>query len=177
MALTLTQGGMTFPDASQLLGAGSIVAVRWSYNHTRNIGDAGSSGGHVGPHVTMPPTKDSGSRYLVLGQSHWNDTNQNTAGGGLAIWTNGQGISSYWCYKAGHHAKYDSTGRDKYRQIWCNVIDDGNTTTTIQANQVREYKLYGQSHNGNLNWNCGSGSEWGPGSRLIVIEFDGSITS
>ena len=48
-----------------------------------------------------------------------------TAGGGLAIWTNVQGISSYWCYKAGHHAKYDSTGRDKYRQIWCNVIDDG----------------------------------------------------
>ena len=177
MAVTLTQNGVTFPNATSLLAAGAIVAVRWSYNHTRNIGDPGSSGGHVGPHLTMPPTKDSGSRYLIMGQGHWDDTNQNTAGGGLAVWTNVQGISSYWVYKAGHHAKYDNHGGDKYRVVWTNVIDDGVNTTTIQANQVREYKLYGQSHNGNLNWNCGSGSPEGPGSRLVVIEFDGSVTS
>ena len=177
MAVTLTQAGVTFPNTTQLLAAGSIVAVRWSYNHTRNIGDPGSSGSSVGPHVTMPATKDSGSRYLIMGQSHWDDTNQSTAGGGLATWCNVQGVSSYWVQKQGHHAKYDNRGQDKYRAIWSSVIDDGNNTTTIQAGQVREYRLYGQSHNGNTNWNCGSGGQSGPSSRLIVIEFDGSITS
>ncbi len=176
MAVTLTQNGVTFPNATQLLAAGSIVAVRWSYNHTRNIGDPGSQG-HVGPHVTMPATKDSGSRYLIMGQGNWDDTNSSNGGGGLGIWCNVQGASSYWIYKAGNHAKYDARSGDKYRQIWCNSIDDGNNSTTIQAGQVREYKLYGQSHNGNLNWNADCGGANGPGSRLVVIEFDGSITS
>ena len=176
MAVTLTQNGVTFPNATSLLAAGAIVAVRWSYNHTRNIGDPGAAG-HVGPHVTMPAAKSSGSRYLIMGQGNWDDTNQSTNGGGLGLWCNVQGVSSYWIYKAGHHAKYAAVGNDKYRVTWANAIDDGNNSTTIQAGQVREYKLYGQSHNGNCNWNCGSGSEQGPGSRLIVIEFDGSITS
>ncbi len=176
MAVTLTQNGVTFPNATQLLAAGSIVAVRWSYNHTRNIGDPGAAG-HVGPHLTMPPTKDSGSRYLVMGMGHWDDTNSSTGGGGLGLWVNVQGVNSYWVYKAGHHAKYDNRGQDKYRVVWATAIDDGNNSSTITAGQTREYKLYGQSHNGNVNWNCGSGSEVGPGSRLIVIEFDGSITS
>ena len=181
MALTLTQGGMTFPDASQLLGAGSIVAVRWSYNHTRNIGDPGSSGGHVGPHVTMPPTKDSGSRYLVLGQSHWNDTNQNTAGGGLAIWTNVQGISSYWCYKAGHHAKYDSIGSDRYRFCTTTELDLPNDPTTgggnygssynVSAGKVRKYRLYAHGHNSNMIGCCGVGGQDKSRAQIIVAEL------
>lgn len=177
MAVTLTQNGATFPDASQILGAGAIVACRWSYNHTRNLGDSGSGGGHLGPELTMPPTKSNGSVYLVMAMGQWDDTNQNTAGSGLAPWVEHVGNNSWWIQKQGHHAKYYNTSRDKYMQNWIYVIDDGVSSGAIVAGGTRKYRLYGQSHNGNLNWGAGSGSDNGAKQKLIVMEFDESITS
>ena len=170
---------LTFSNGSNVSGAGRIVAVRYSYYQSEFTNAGQYTDDNLNVEVTMPPAASNDSRYLIMGESNTNDTNSSTTGAGIEIWveTSGGGGStdSYWVSRPGTHSHYYAVGSDKYYSLHNMHIDDGASSYQILAGQTRKYRLYGQNHNGNVYWSANVGGQEGPRTKLIVIEFDGSL--
>ena len=178
MASTLTSTGLTFPDGSALTGAEHIVSCRYGYYNSTQ-GDPGNNGTWIGDlEVTMPPTKSSNSRYMIFGESNTDDNNQSTCGGGVCSWVySSHNNNSYWVHRPGAHSHYYAVGNDKYFLLHNTILDDGQITGGITAGETRKYRLYAQSHNGNLTFQANVGGQQGVRAKLIVIELDGSLVT
>lgn len=177
MPTTLNQAGFIFNDNSVMNGAFNIRAVRVAYSESQFTNSGQYASDYLNVEVTMPATNSNNSRYLILGESNTDDSNSSTKGAGVMTWVNVAGVGDYWVHRPGTHSKYHSGGADKYYTLHSMCIDDGANTVAIAAGQVRKYRLYGQNHNGNVYWNAGVGNQYGPRTKLIVIEFDQSTTS
>ncbi len=176
MATILNQTGLTFPDGSGLTGAEHIVSCRYAwYNSTQ--GDPGNNGTWIGNlEVTMPGSKSNDSRYLIFQESNTDDNNQSTCGGAVCTWVwSQQNNNSYWVHRPGAHSHYYNVGNDKYFMLHDMCIDDGSITDGIHQGQQRKYRMYAQSHNGNMTFQANVGGQQGVRAKLIVLELDGSL--
>lgn len=176
MATILNQTGLTFADGSGLTGAEHIVSCRYAwYNSTQ--GDPGNNGTWIGNlEVTMPGSKSNDSRYLIFQESNTDDNNQSTCGGAVCTWVwSQQNNNSYWVHRPGAHSHYYNVGNDKYFMLHDMCIDDGSITDGIHQGQQRKYRMYAQSHNGNMTFQANVGGQQGVRAKLIVLELDGSL--
>ena len=176
----LSGTNLTTSSGATINGAGRIVAVRFSYNSSQFSNSAQQANDWLNVEVTMPPTESDNSRYLVMAETNTDDSNSNTCGAAVETWVGvtppgGGTENTYWVHRPGTHSHYLSGGDDKYFTLHDMHIDDGANTQTIQAGQTRRYRAYGQNHNGNIYWNAGVGGQEGARTKLIVIEFDGSL--
>tara|TARA_B100001250_G_scaffold279858_1_gene242204 strand:+ start:786 stop:1319 length:534 start_codon:yes stop_codon:yes gene_type:complete len=173
---TLQSTGISFPDGSALTGAEHVVSCRYAYYNSTQ-GDPGNSGTWIGNlEVTMPATKSNNSRYLIFGESNTDDNNQSTCGAAVCTWVwSSQNNNSYWVHRPGAHSHYYNDGNDKYFVLHDMMIDDGNITGGITAGETRKYRLYSQSHNGNMTFQANVGGQEGVRAKLIVLELDGSL--
>jgi len=177
----LTADGVLFPDNTELTAGFRIIAVRFAYDASAITSATQRSAQFLNCEVTMPPTDSNNSRYLVMGESNIDDTNENTCGADLELWVGvtpagGGTETTYWVSRPGTHSHYwGGNTNDKYWQLKNFHIDDGATTTTISQGQTRRYRAYGNNHNNNVNFGAGTNGDEGPRHKLIVIEFDGGL--
>jgi hypothetical protein len=161
---------------------GSIVAVRYTHGTMGNrVGYSGTDGTFMdGMEITMPPAKSSSSRYEVYAYSSFDNSPEDTAGGGLAIWAERPDGNSYWVHKSGSHSNYWSGSADLYMRIETHHITDGTEWSGysggINKGDQIKFRIYAQTHSGTNHWNVQDiSSQYGPGSLFIIKEIDGGV--
>ena len=186
---TLKGTGLEFPNSDLLSGViGPNYVARWA------VQSMGSNNDYLGLEVTMPGAKSANSKYLVIGEANGHYAGQTHCGCSLRFWLETPTHGSNWMNIMGSHEEYNesSNNGDPYYLIHNMVIDDGNSsngnnnstntntgasTTPVIAGETRKYRLYGHSHNSNIDWGNGVGRQQGWRGYLCVIELDGSICS
>ncbi len=175
-------GGVIKDNNGNILNANaSIFAIRKVHNTTNRVLLSGSDGAPIpGLEITMPPATEDGVWFEINGWSKFDDDNSSTNGGGIAIWAQVNGGSSYWVHKQGSHAEYEAGGSDTYRilrtQYLTNGTDWNGFTSGINKGDVIKFRLYAQTHNGSDYWNTDNVSnDWGANGYLQVKEISGEV--
>lgn len=184
---TLKGTGLEFPNSDLLNGViGPNYVARWATT------SMGSNNDYLGLQVNMPAAKSANSRYLIIGEANCHTAPNGSTGCGLRFWVQKQNGNSYWVNRQGGHEEYGDGSYDPYYVVHNMIIDDGNNSTgnnnqtntntgddtnSIVSGETRVYRMYGHSHNGNVDWGNGVGRQTGWRGYLCVVELDGSICS
>lgn len=181
MPVTMTGTGLQLPS-TLVQKAGAVRAIRWtSTTSVGQVNNGWSADTYLNMEVTMPPAKDSNSKYLIFCRTGTDDSNGSTSGFGLSVWVDqlGNGANTQWVRRQGYHADYWNVGEDKYFHTHHWVLDmpgETGNSPSVAAGHTRKYRVYGLANNSSIIANCNYVYLQEDASGLLVVmEIDGSL--